>query len=141
MYREINRFSISYNKEDARIYGHYLFINRKEVQIYRHLIAKFIFAPSGEGDQRWKAYKFVKNVYDLWLPKHFERLYSVIDMLPEVSDTEQESGSLRSGLSQQFESQSLDGANEISDSQPSVQQITPDTTINTASSNSKKKKK
>jgi hypothetical protein len=62
-------------------------------------------------------------------------------MLPEVSDTEQELGSMRSGLSQQFEDQSLDDANEIPDSQPSVQQITPDATVKTASSSSNKKKK
>ncbi|KAM3081539.1 hypothetical protein ACMFMG_004996 [Clarireedia jacksonii] len=103
LHREINGFSVSHNDQHVRIYGHYLFINGNDVQIYRHLISAFIFAPSGEGDQRWKAYKFVKNVYDLWLPKHFERLCTVIDVLPEVSDAEQELSSLRSGLSQQFE--------------------------------------
>jgi hypothetical protein len=86
--REINGFSVSHDKRHVRIYGHYLFINGNEVQIHRHLISEFIFAPSGEGDQRWKAYKFVKNVYDLWLPRHFERLCTVIDMLPEVWDAD-----------------------------------------------------
>ncbi|KAH8698172.1 hypothetical protein GQ44DRAFT_744294 [Phaeosphaeriaceae sp. PMI808] len=56
LHREINGFSISHDERHVRIY---------KVQIYRHLISEFIFAPSGEGDQRWKAYKFVKNVYDL----------------------------------------------------------------------------
>lgn len=121
-----------------RIYGHYLFINGNEVQIYRHLTSEFIFAPSGEGNQRWKAYKFVKNVYDLWLPKHFERLCVVIDMLPEVSDAEQELSSLRSGLSQQSENQSLADANEILDSQTSAQQITREATVRIGSSNNSK---
>ena len=74
---EINGFSVSHDEQQVRIYGHYLFIKGNEVEIHRHLISKFIFAPSGEGDQRWKAYKFVKNVYDLWLPKHFVRLRCV----------------------------------------------------------------
>ncbi|RMZ71983.1 phosphatidylserine decarboxylase [Pyrenophora seminiperda CCB06] len=65
LHREINGFSLSHDEECVRIYGHYLFIKGDEVQIYRHLISEFIFAPSGQGDQRWKAYKFVKNVYDL----------------------------------------------------------------------------
>lgn len=81
LHREINGFSISHNDEYVRIWGHYAVIDGKDVKFYRHLISKFIFAPSGEGDQRWKAYKFVKNVYDLWLPKYFERICSVIDML------------------------------------------------------------
>ncbi|TVY60828.1 hypothetical protein LSUE1_G009732 [Lachnellula suecica] len=141
LHREINGFSVSHDERHARIYGHYLFINGNEVQIHRHLISEFIFAPSGEGDQRWKAYKFVKNVYDLWLPKHFERLCTVIDMLPEVSDAEQELSSLRSGLSQQFEDQILAGANEIPDSQPSAQQITPEATVRTGSTNNSKGRK
>ncbi|KAF1993927.1 hypothetical protein P154DRAFT_549292 [Amniculicola lignicola CBS 123094] len=103
LHREINGFSISHNDESVRIWGHYTVIDKGDVKFYRHLISKFIFAPSGEGDQRWKAYQFVKNVYDLWLPKHFERLCSVIDMLPadlNFDVSEQDVASSRSGLSQ-----------------------------------------
>ncbi|RMZ83194.1 hypothetical protein DV738_g1426, partial [Chaetothyriales sp. CBS 135597] len=144
LHREINGFSISHNDEDVRIWGHYAVIEGKDVKFYRHLISKFIFAPSGEGDQRWKAYKFVKNVYDLWLPKHFEKLCSVIDMLPtdlNFDVSEQDLASSRSGLSQQLEDYSFAEEGIIPNSLPSVQPITPDTTINAGSSNSKKKKK
>jgi hypothetical protein len=79
--REIATFSISHDDEQVRIWGHYVAIEGINIKFHRHLISKFIFAPSGEGDQRWKAYKFVRNVYDLWLPKHFERICSAIDML------------------------------------------------------------
>jgi hypothetical protein len=82
LHREISGFSISHNDEHIRMWGHYYVIDGKDVKFYRHLISKFIFAPSGEGDQRWKAYKFVKNVYDLWLPDHFKRICSAVDMLP-----------------------------------------------------------
>ena len=146
LHREMNGFSISHNDEDVRIWGHYPIIDGKDVKFYRHLISKFIFVPSGEGDQRWKAYKFVKNVYDLWLPKHFERICSVIDMLPadmnfDVSEQDQELASSRSGLSQHLEDHSLTDGQVIPESQPNVQPTTPDTTIQTGSSNSKKKKK
>jgi hypothetical protein len=92
LYREIKGFSVSHDERRVRIYDYYLFISGNEVQIHRHLISEFIFAPSGEGDQRRKAYKFVTNVYDLWLPKHLERLCTVVDMLHEDSAAEQEWG-------------------------------------------------
>ncbi|KAF2105223.1 hypothetical protein BDV96DRAFT_655827 [Lophiotrema nucula] len=151
LHREINGFSISHNDEDVRIWGHYAVVDRGDVNVkfYRHLISKFIFAPSGEGDQRWKAYQFVKNVYDLWLPKHFDRICSVIDMLPadlnfDVSEQGLASSRSRSGLSQQLEVYSFADEGIIPNSQPSVQPsvqpITPDTTVNAGSSNPKKKK-
>jgi hypothetical protein len=127
----------------VRIWGYYAVIDGKDVKFYRYLISKFIFALSGEGDSRWKAYKFVKNVYDLWLPKHFERICSVIDMLPadlNFDVSEQDLASSRSGLSQQLEDYSFAEEGIIPNSQPSVQPITPDTTTNAGSSNSKKKK-
>ncbi|KAF2245194.1 hypothetical protein BU26DRAFT_522295 [Trematosphaeria pertusa] len=143
LHREINSFSISHNDEDVRIWGHYVVIDGKDVKFYRHLISKFIFAPSGEGDQRWKAYKFVRNVYDLWLPKHFERICSVIDMLPADLNSdvsEQDLASSRSGLSQQLEDYSFVDEGIIPNSRPSLRPITPDTTINAGSGNSKKTK-
>ncbi|KAF7503331.1 hypothetical protein GJ744_003974 [Endocarpon pusillum] len=119
----------------------------KMVKFYRHLISKFIFAPSGEGDQRWKAYKFVKSVYDLWLPNHFKRICSAIDMLradltfeasdqPKLQSPDPDLESSRSGLSQQFEGYSMAHERVISDSQTTVQQVTPDTTVQTEQGNS-----
>jgi hypothetical protein len=150
--REINGFSISHNDEDVRIWGHYAVIDGKDVKFYRHLISKFVFAPSGEGDQRWKAYKFVKNVYDLWLPKHFERICSAIDLLPadlnfEVFDPPKPQSSdigidsSRSGLSQQLEGYSSVDERVTPNSQTTVQQVTPDITFQTEQGISRKKKK
>lgn len=84
--REVNGFSISHNEEVVRIWGHYVALDGKDVRYYRHLIEKFHFTPSGRGDQRWKAYKFVRNIYDVWVPRHFERICSAIDMLPDDAD-------------------------------------------------------
>lgn len=145
LHQEINGFSISHSDVDVRIWGHYAVIDGKDVKFYRHSIAEFNISPTMEGDQRWKAYTFVCNIYDLWLPKHFERICSVIDMLPadlnfDVSEQDQELASSRSELSQQLEDYSLADGRVIPESQPSVQPITPDTTIQTGSSNLKKKK-
>ena len=145
LHQEINGFSISHSDVDVRIWGHYAVIDGKDVNFYRHSIAAFSISPTVEGDQRWKAYTFVRNVYDSWLPKHFERICSVIDMLPadlnfDVSEHDQELASSRSGLSQQLEDSNSAVGRLIPESQPSVQPITPDTTIQTGSSKPKKKK-
>jgi hypothetical protein len=82
----------------------------------------------------------------LWLPEHFNRICSAIDMLPtdfpdrsESQKSDQDLDPSRSGLSQSFEIYSLERV--ISDSQPSAQGVTPETTIETGVSNSRKKKK
>lgn len=150
--REINGFSLSHNDEAVWIWGHYAVIDGKNVKFYRHLISKFIFAPTGEGDQRWKAYKFVKNVYDLWLPDHFKRICSAVDMLPADLSSEdaylpklQSPGtdldSSRSGLSQQLDQYNLIEEQTPSDRQPAAQVITPETTTEPDPSNSRKKKR
>jgi hypothetical protein len=35
-----------------------------------------------DGKEKWTAYRFTKNVYDIWMPKHFENICSAIDQLP-----------------------------------------------------------
>ncbi|KAH8719381.1 hypothetical protein GQ44DRAFT_751630 [Phaeosphaeriaceae sp. PMI808] len=151
LHQEINSFSISHSDEYIRVWGHYAVINGKDFTFYRHPIAKFDISKTERGDNRWTAYTFVQNIYDLWLPERFSRICSVIDMLPadlnftvseqpELQTQDPELASSRSGLSQQLEDYSLADKGVIPDSQPSVNPITPDATINTGSSNSKKKK-
>lgn len=127
-----------------RIWGHYAVINGDNVKYYRYPIRKFDFTEL-DGKEKWTAYTFVRNIYDLWLPKHFERICDIVDMLPadlnfDVSKQGPESVSSRSGLSQQLESYGLNDEQVVPSSQPSVQPITPDTTIGTESTKSKKKK-
>jgi hypothetical protein len=92
------------------------------------------------------------NVFDLWVPDHFQRICSAIDMLPtdlnfEVSDLSEpqrsilELSSIRSGLSQQLEVYSLADEGVASDSQPNNRLITPDTTMAGSSSSKKNKTK
>ncbi|KAF2245184.1 hypothetical protein BU26DRAFT_386315, partial [Trematosphaeria pertusa] len=153
LHREINGFSISHSDVDVRIWGHYAAIDGRDATYYRHPIGEFSIKNTElDRGKRWTAYTFVRNVYDIWLPEHFKRICSAIDMLPaglnfEVSDQPEpqfpdlERASSRSGLSQRFEDYRLADEGAIPDSQPSVQQITPDTTIHSESSNFKRKKK
>ncbi|KAH8723888.1 hypothetical protein GQ44DRAFT_292715 [Phaeosphaeriaceae sp. PMI808] len=150
LHREINGYSISHSDECVRIWAHYVVVNGEDFTFHRHSIAKFDISPTAEGDQRWKAWTFVMNVFSIWVPDHFKRICSAIDMLPadldfEVTDLSEpqrpdpELASSRSGLSQQLEGYSLAHEGVVQDSQPSDQIITPDTTM-AGSSNSKKKK-
>lgn len=62
-----------------------------------------------EGKEKWTAYRFTKNVYDIWMPAHFERICSVIDTLsPNINfEVSSQSELGESGLSQGLECQHL----------------------------------
>lgn len=73
--RQILTFSISHDARSVAIYGHYPVVDGKDTKYYRHLLRMFYLAESGEND-RWTAYQFTKNVYDKWMPKHYENICS-----------------------------------------------------------------
>jgi hypothetical protein len=82
---ELNRvilaFSIAHNDTTVTISGHYPVIDGAKTTYHRHLIRHFFFQ-NEDGRERWTAYQFTRNVYDIWMPDHFKRLCSVIDELP-----------------------------------------------------------
>jgi hypothetical protein len=85
IHREILAFSISHDHTSVRIYGHYPIIDGKDTKYYRHPVHKFDFTAL-DGREKWTAYKFIKNVYDVWMPSHFKRLCSAIDQIPADLD-------------------------------------------------------
>jgi hypothetical protein len=136
LHREINGFSISHDDRTVRIYAHYAEIDGPKTTFYRHPIRTFDFTEL-DGKEKWTAYKFTKNVYDIWMPTHFKRICSVIDELPpdinfEVSELQP---SEAASLSQVFEDQSFSNPDTTSlvgndDSQPSLAgSITPNTSL------------
>jgi hypothetical protein len=132
LHREILAFSISHDDSSVRIYGHYPVINGKDTTYYRHPIDKFDFT-ARDGKEKWTAYKFTKNVYEIWMPIHLKRIYSVIDELPadinfEVSELP---SSKASGLSQVFDDQSLSASLVGNDDDQSslASSITPNTPL------------
>jgi hypothetical protein len=140
LHREILAFSISHDHSTVRIYGHYALIDGSKTTFYRHPIRKFDFTEL-DGKEKWTAYKFIRNVYDIWMPTHLMRICSVIDELSPDLDFEvsQQSEPVESGLSQGLESHYLsdrsshDAASlDEAESQPSrvgSRDITPDTSL------------
>jgi hypothetical protein len=64
LYREILAFLISYNHRTVRIYGYYLIIDGNKTTFYYYPIYKFSFIAL-DSKEKWTAYKFTKNVYDI----------------------------------------------------------------------------
>ncbi|KAG9231656.1 hypothetical protein BJ875DRAFT_486791 [Amylocarpus encephaloides] len=114
LHQEILAFSVSHAYRTVRIYGHYPVIDGTKTTFYRHPIHDFGFAAL-DGKEKWTAYKFTKNVYDIWMPTHFEIISSVIDELPPDLDfkTSQQSELGEPGLSH-LSSQSSHGATSTS---------------------------
>ena len=65
----------------VRIYGHYAIVQEDNTTFYRHPIREFYFTEQ-DGKEKWTAYRFTKNVYDVWMPIQHERICSAIDELP-----------------------------------------------------------
>ena len=100
-----------------------------------------------KGKEKWTAYKFTKNVYEVWMPKHFERICSAVDAFPsdvsfDLSQHSELNFPEQSGLSQDFGAQSLAQSSTGSSSgqaqavdQSTVAEaadITPNTSMNDA---------
>ena len=144
--REILAFSISHDHRAVRIYGHYAVIEGKSQKYYRHPIRTFDFTEL-DGNEKWTAYKFTKNVYETWMPKHFKRICSAVDAFPsdmsfDLSQQSELNFSEQSGLSQDFGAQSL-AQSSIGSSSAQAQagdqstvaeaaDITPNTSMNDA---------
>ncbi|KAF2137380.1 uncharacterized protein K452DRAFT_329262 [Aplosporella prunicola CBS 121167] len=77
---EILAFSVSHNHKHVSIYGHYPVIQGQETKFYRKLIVDYSLADPKICDT-WTAYRFTKNVYDIWVPEHLKRISSAIDDL------------------------------------------------------------
>ncbi|KAI9162962.1 hypothetical protein HJFPF1_04557 [Paramyrothecium foliicola] len=87
--RRILAFSISHDDLSVRIYGHYPVMCGQEItEYYRHTIHRFDFTAL-EGKEKWTAFRFVRNVYDLWMPDHFRNICSAIDQLPQEAELDQ----------------------------------------------------
>jgi len=97
--RRILAFSVSHDHRSVRLYGHYPVITGKDTKYYRHPIRTFDFTEL-DGEEKWTAYQFTKNVYDIWMPKHFENICSAIDQLPSELNFDITPLSEATGLSQ-----------------------------------------
>ncbi|KLJ05432.1 hypothetical protein EMPG_11078 [Blastomyces silverae] len=85
LHREILAFSISHDHTAVRIYGHYALVDNDKITFYRHEIHSFSISAL-DGKEKWTAYRFTKNVYDIWMPTHLKRICSAIDQIPSDLD-------------------------------------------------------
>jgi hypothetical protein len=106
LHREILAFLISHDHRTVRIYGHYPIIDGNNTTFYRNPIRTFDFTEL-DGKEKLTAYKFTKNVYDIWMPTHLKKICSVIDALLPNFEVSQQSEPGESGLSQVLESHNL----------------------------------
>ncbi|KJZ71533.1 hypothetical protein HIM_09071 [Hirsutella minnesotensis 3608] len=132
VHRQLLAFSISHDHCSVRIYGCYPVIDGKSTKYYRHPIHKFDFTTL-DGKDKWTAYRFTKNVYEVWMPQHFKRICSAIDQLPSNLDFNVPSLA-ETGLSQGLESHSLSQSDVESmslavEDNHSGSERTPDTSI------------
>ena len=111
VHREILAFSISHDHRSVRIYGHYPIVDKNDTKYYRHPIRTFDFTEL-DGKEKWTAYKFTKNVYDIWMPAHFKRLSSAIDKIPADLDFSVPPFSRSFGLSPDLERHRLSESTE-----------------------------
>ena len=124
LHREILAFSMSHDHRSVRIYGHYPVIDGKDTKFYRHPIHVFDFTAL-DGKEKWTAYKFTKNVYEVWMPSHFKRLCSAVDQIPADLDFSVPQLSQGFGLSEDLERHNLSGSSQPdSQSQGNSQQNT-----------------
>lgn len=139
LHREILAFSISHDHQTVRIFGHYPVIQGSKTTYYRHPINAFDFQAL-DGKEKWTAYKFTKNVYDVWMPAHFQRLCSVIDAIPlnvnfELSEIAELQFASSSGLAQGLQSHHTSQP-AATDDEPEfldASRVTPDTSVTHAS--------
>ncbi|KAM5347012.1 hypothetical protein ACJ41O_010017 [Fusarium nematophilum] len=81
--RQILGFSISHDDKAVRIYGHYPVFEKGKIAYYRYMIHGF-YISAQDGKDKWTAYRFTKNVYDIWMPAHLKMICSAIDQLPRA---------------------------------------------------------
>lgn len=128
--QEIFAFSVSHDHRSVRIYGHYPVIEGNKTTFYRHLIRAFDFT---DGEEKWTAYKFTKNVYDIWMPKLHKKICSAINDLPaDISFDLSQSASFSQTAPQSLQQSNAESVLGEEDSQSSFlgsQEATPTTSF------------
>ncbi|KAL9123660.1 MAG: hypothetical protein Q9217_006929 [Psora testacea] len=130
--REILAFSISHDHRSVRIYGHYAVIEEDKTTFYRYPIHTFDFTAL-DGKEKWTAYKFTKNVYDIQMPKLYKLISSAIDNLPaDINFDLSQSASFSRSTPQSSRQSNVESAVSEVESQSSFlvsQEVTPTTSF------------
>ena len=114
LHRRILAFSLSHDNRTVRISGHYPVINGPDTAFYRHIVHNFDVGVL-MGKEKWTAYRFTKNVYDIFFPLHLERIRAAIAGLPEPDVFSATSLSRLSVVEANLGPSTLDSAKVVSD--------------------------
>jgi hypothetical protein len=95
--RQTLTFSISHNEHSVRIHACYPLMEDNRTSFYRYTLREFSFTADG-GAERWAAYRFVRNLYELWMPEHLQLLRGAIRHLPSQNDLGLDLDALRESL-------------------------------------------
>ncbi|KAM7183515.1 hypothetical protein V8F33_013529 [Rhypophila sp. PSN 637] len=132
VHRQLLAFSISHDHQSVRIYGHYPVVDGKDTKYYRHPVRKFDFTEL-DGKEKWTAYRFTKNVYDIWMPAHFKKVCSAIDQLPSNLDFDvpplSEATCLSQDLGNLMQSDAGSVSMPVEQDNAGQQGVTPDTSF------------
>jgi hypothetical protein len=90
----------------VRIYGHYALIEEDKISYYCHQIRSFSFTEL-DGKEKWTAYRFIRGVYNKFMPIRLKRICSAIDQLPSYMNFEVSQSELQFSQQSNAESVSL----------------------------------
>ena len=100
------------------------------VSTYRHPIHQFFFT---DGEEKWTAYKFTRNVYDTWMAKLHKLICSGINDLPAgINFDLSQSASFPQSTPQRSQQSNVESTLGEGDSQSSLlasQEVTPTTSV------------
>ena len=81
LYGKILVFSVSHNHDQVSLYGHSAVAESGSIQYRRYLIDLFSLT-AREGENQYRAYNFVQNVYEQFAPVHLKRIKDAVAHLP-----------------------------------------------------------
>lgn len=112
LHLQILAFSISHDHQVVHIYGHYPVIDKvaAKIKYYRHPIRSYDFTDLN-GRDKWTAYQFTLNLYDIWVPMHFKRVCSAVDQIQIQPELYNSSALGEIGVSQEIGSNQLAQSN------------------------------
>ncbi|KAI9826036.1 MAG: hypothetical protein M1826_006834 [Phylliscum demangeonii] len=116
LYGQVLAFTVSHNNKLVNLYGHYAVLSNDTpptLNFYRYDIAMFSLTMYNGAD-RYKAYNFVRNVYEKFAPEHRKRIQTAAAFLPTLAN--------RTGLSFGTSDLALDETDSQENSQDAASQ-------------------
>lgn len=144
LHRRLLGFSFSQDNESMRIWAHFSVVTKDKIMSRRFSTRKFDFTER-RGAEKWTAWTFTTNIYDIWVTPPLKWIRSAIDDLPlqqelEVTQQDLNLSSAPSNLSQRMEKSALSQEAGDQSNRSDLRPITPDTSTESALKSKRTKK-